>query len=150
MRKRYLYIPTSSLFLKIVAWGIDGFQKSWSDGKTAKLEACLNDFIVGLLKVAEAAKARRLKQEQEEQIRREAERRRQEEERKRQQELASRQKLEQEAASWAKSQQLRAYLAAVKDRLHAKHGEIQSGSPADQWLTWAYQHADRLDPLVNE
>ena len=149
MRKRYLYIPTSSLFLKIVAWGIDGFQKSWSDGKTAKLEACLNDFIVGLLKVAEAAKARRLKQEQEEQIRREAEHRRQDEELKRQQELASRQKLEEEAASWAKSQQLRAYLAALKNMLNAKHGEIQPGSRADQWLVWAHQHADRLDPLVN-
>ena len=77
-------------------------------------------------------------------------RRRQEEERKRQQELASRQKLEQEAASWAKAQQLRAYLAALKNMLNAKHGEIQSGSPADQWLAWAHQHADRLDPLVNE
>ena len=150
MRKRYQYIPTSSLFLKIVAWGIDGLQKSWSDGKTAKLETCLNDFIVGLLKVAEAVKARRLRQEQEEQLRREAERRGQEEAQKRQEELARRQALEQEATNWAKAQQLRAYLAAVKDRLHAKHGGIQSGGQADQWLNWAHQHADRLDPLRNE
>jgi hypothetical protein len=147
MRKRYQYIPTDSLVLKIVAWGIDGLQKSWSDGKTVKLETCLNDFIVGLLKVAEAVKARRLRQEQEEQLRLEAESRRQEEAQKRQEELARRQALEQEATNWAKAQQLRAYLAAVKDRLHAKHAEIQSGSQADQWLTWAYQHADRLDPL---
>lgn len=150
MRKRYQYIPTSSLFLKIVAWGIDGLQKSWSDGKTAKLETCLNDFIVGLLKVAEAVKARRLRQEQEEQLRREAEHRRQEEAQKRQEELARRQALEQEATNWAKAQQLRAYLAAVKDKLHAKHGEIQSGGQAGQWLNWAHQHADRLDPLRNE
>jgi hypothetical protein len=149
MRKRYSYIPTSSLFLKIVAWGIDGLQKSWSDGKTAKLETCLNDFIVGLLKVAEAVKARRLKQEQEEQLRRDAERRRQEEAQKRQEELARRQALEQDATNWATAQQLRAYLVAVKDRLHAKHGEIQSGSRADRWLTWAHQHADRLDPLIS-
>ena len=147
--RRYEYVPTGTLILKITEWGADGLQKTWSDGKTTKIEMCLNDFVVGLLKVAEAAKARRLKQEQEEQIRREAERRRQEEAQKRQQELASRQKLEEEAASWAKAQQLRAYLAALKDMLIAKHGEIQSGSPADQWLTWAYQHADRLDPLVN-
>ena len=32
-------------------------------------------------------------------------------------------------------------------RLHVKHGEIELGSHADQWLTWAHQHADRLDPL---
>ena len=150
MRKRYQYIPTSSLILKIVAWGVEGIQKSWSDGKTAKLETCLNDFIVGLLKVAEAVKARRLRREQEEQLRREAERQRQEEAQKRQEELARRQALEQEATNWAKAQQLRAYLAAVKDMLHAKHGAIQSGSQADQWLNWAHQHADRLDPLRNE
>jgi hypothetical protein len=97
--------------------------------------------------VAEVEKARRLKREQEERLRQEAEQRRQEEAQKRQEELARRQALEQEATNWAKAQQLRAYLAAVKDRLHAKHGEIQSGSHADQWLTWAHQHADRLDPL---
>ncbi len=95
-------------------------------------------------------KARRLKQEQEEQLRREAERRRQEDAQKRQEELARRQALEQEATNWAKAQQLRAYLSALKDMLNAKHGEIQSGNQADQWLTWAHQHADRLDPLRNE
>ena len=105
--------------------------------------------MVGLIRVAEVGKARRLKCEQEERLRHEAEQRRQEEERKRQEEVARRQRLEQEATNWAKAQQLRAYLAALKDRLHAKHGEIQSGSPADQWLAWAYQHADRLDPLAN-
>jgi hypothetical protein len=56
----------------------------------------------------------------------------------------------QEATNWAKAQRLRAYLSAVKDKRHAKHGEIQSGSQADRWLTWAHQHADRLDPLRNE
>lgn len=68
---------------------------------------------------------------------------------KRQEELARRQALEQEATNWAKAQQLRAYLAALKDMLITKHGEIQPGSQADTWLAWAYQHADRLDPLIN-
>lgn len=99
--------------------------------------------------MAEAVKARRFKQEQEERLRREAERRRQEEAQKRQEELARREALEQETINWAKAQQLRAYLAALKDMLIAKHGEIQQGSQADQWLVWAHQHADRLDPLIN-
>lgn len=146
--RRYEYVPTGLLALKITEWGADGLQKTWSDGKTTKLENCLNDFVVGLLKVAEAVKARRLKQEQEEQLRREAERRRQEKAVKRQEELARRQALEQEAVNWAKAQQLRTYLSALKDMLTTKHGEIQPGSQADQWLLWAHQHADRLDPLV--
>ena len=149
MRKRYQYIPTGSLFLKIVTWGVDGLQKTWSDGKTTLLETCLNDFIVGLFKVAEAAKARRLRQEQEEQARREAQRKREEEVHRQQEELAKRQALEQEAANWTKSQQIRTYLSAVKELLIAKQGEIQPGSHADQWLTWAHQHANRLDPLAN-
>ena len=148
--RRYEYVPTGTLILKITEWGADGLQKTWSDGKTAMLETCLNDFIVGLLKVAEAVKARRLKQEQEEQWRREAERRRQEEAVKRQEELVRLEALEQEAANWAKAQQLRAYLVAVKETLAARHGAIQSGSQADQWLGWAHQQANRLDPLVNE
>lgn len=145
---RYEYISTGTLILKIPEWGADGLQKTWSDGKTTKLENCLNDFIVGLLEVAEAVKVRRLKQEQEEQLRREAERRRQEEAIRRQEELARLEALEQEAANWAKAQQLRTYLLALKDMLTAKHGAIQPGSQADQWLIWAHQHADRLDPLV--
>jgi len=60
------------------------------------------------------------------------------------------QRLEQEAVNWAKAQQLRGYLAALKEVLIAKHGEIQTGSPADHWLSWAHQHADRLDPLIRE
>lgn len=146
--RRFEYVSTGMLMLKITEWGADGLQKTWSDGKTTKLENCLNDFVVGLLRVAEAVKVRRLKQEQEEQLRREAERRRQEEAVKRQKELARLQALEQEAANWAKAQQLRTYLSALKDMLTAKHGAIQPGSQADQWLIWAHQHADRLDPLV--
>ncbi len=89
----------------------------------------------------------RHKQEQEEQIRREAERHRQEEERKRQEKLARR--LEQEATNWAKAQLVRAYLVAIEETVVAWHGAIQSGSQAALWLVWAHQHADRLDPLVN-
>ncbi len=58
--------------------------------------------------------------------------------------------LEQEVVNWAKAQQLRGYLAALKEVLIAKHGGIQPGSPADQWLSWAHQHADQLDPLIGE
>lgn len=147
--RRYKYVPTGILMLKIDEY-VDGLQKSWSDGKTMQLEACLNAFMVGLLKAAEALKARRLQREQEALARLEAERRRQEEEQKRQEELARRQSLLKEAESWTKAQQLRAYLSAVKEALIKKHGVIQQGSKADQWLTWAYQQAEAFDPLRSE
>lgn len=149
-RQRYQYAPTGTLSLKITdVWG-DGLRKTWSDRKRAKIENCLNEFIVGLLRVAEAVKSARLKRELEQQTQREAQHRREEEARRRQEELARRQALEQEAVNWAKAQQLRGYLATLKEVLMAKHGESQPGSPADQWLSWAHQHADRLDPLIGE
>lgn len=146
-RERYDYIATGELFLKITEWWAGGLQKVWRDGKRAKLETCLNDFVVGLIKVAEAVKAERLKREQEHQARLEADRRRQEEERKRQEELAMRQRLEQEADSWAKAQQIRQYVAAVKELAISKHGGVQQGSQLDHWIGWASAHADCLDPL---
>jgi hypothetical protein len=149
-RTRYDYTSTGTLFLRIKEWGADGLQKTWSDGKTAKIESYLNEFIIGLLKVADAVKAERLKREQEHQARLAVEGKREEEAKKRQEEFARWQSLEQEAANWAKAQQLRAYLAALKEMLITKQGEIQQGSQADLWLGWAYQHADRLDPLVSE
>jgi hypothetical protein len=141
MRGRYRYVPTGSLFLRIGAWGTDGLQKSWSDGKTATVESCLNDFVVGLLKVAEVEKARRLEREKQERRWLEAERRRQKE-------SERRQALEQEIEKWAKVQQLRAYLAAKRRAYVTKHGEILAGSKAEQWFAWAHRYADRLDPLV--
>lgn len=145
--QRYQYVATGDLFLKITEWWGQGLRKTWSDGKTAKLETFLNDFIIGLIKVAEVVKAERLKREQEERARLEAERRRRDEERKRQEELARRESLIKEAASWTQGQQVRAYIAALKEKVIAQHGAIQAGSQVDQWLTWANRQADRLDPL---
>ena len=145
-RHEYRYVATGILTLKINEW-VDGVQKSWSDGKTARLETTLNNFLVGLLKVAEALKARRLKQEEEARLRQEAQRRREEEEQRQQEKQRRRQALFNEAESWAKAQQLRTYLAAVKEAVVTKHGTIQPGSEADQWFSWAYQQADALDPL---
>ncbi|GKS56555.1 hypothetical protein YTPLAS18_00820 [Nitrospira sp.] len=122
----------------------DGLQINWRDGKTTRLETCLNDFVIGLLKVAEGQKAWRLELEA---IRTQS-RRRIEEGQRCEEELARQKALEQEAVNWAKAQQLRAYLSEVKNMLIQKHGKIEQGSPADQWLTWAHQHADRIDPLT--
>lgn len=148
-RHRYQYVATGLLTLKINEW-VEGLQKSWSDCKTAQLETSLNDFLVGLLKVADALRARRLKREEEERREIAALRRREAQERRRQEELAKRNALIREAENWSKAQQLRTYLAAVKEAVLAKHGSIQEGSQMDQWLTWAYQQADSLDPLRHQ
>jgi len=56
--------------------------------------------------------------------------------------------LDREVASWHRSQQIRSYIDAVKKWAIQKYGEIKPDSNIHQWLSWATQQADRLDPLV--
>lgn len=146
-RQRYAYLPTGELFLKVTEWWTQGLQKTWSDRKTAKLETCLNDFIIGLIKIAQVVKAERLRREEEHRARLKAEEQRLLEERKRQEERTRRNNLIKEAAAWTQAQQVRAYIAALMEKIVARHGEIQPGSQPDQWISWASRQADRLDPL---
>ena len=56
--------------------------------------------------------------------------------------------LENQIEAWYRSRQIREYLQAVKRTAIQKYGRIEPSSELDKWLTWAKQHADRVDPLV--
>jgi hypothetical protein len=56
--------------------------------------------------------------------------------------------LDREVASWHRSQKIRSYIDAVKKWAIQKYGEIKPDGKLQQWLTWATNQADRLDPLV--
>lgn len=138
--------PSGKLTLEIKTWG--SFRKNWADAKKQKLEDCLNDFIVGLVKTSVELRTRDIEREQE------ARRR---EEQQRLQEAIARQKREEEArlqdlidktSNWQKSKQIREYIQAVQEDAFQKNGGIEPRSELDMWLTWAHQQADRLDPLI--
>jgi hypothetical protein len=143
---RYRYIPSGKLVFRINEY-IDGIRKSWSDGKKHRLEDLLNSFIIGLIGAAEQEKVKRLEREQKEREWREQEeaRRRKAEEIQKAKEKVER--LLREAQAWQKAQQVRTYIEAVKQAAIQKHGYINTGSELDNWLKWATQQADRLDPL---
>jgi hypothetical protein len=147
-RERYAYVPTDRLVLKIIEWGAQGFRKVWTDGKTAKVETCLNEFIVGLLKVAHVVKAERLQREHEHRERHEAERRQRAEEERRKKEEARRNYLMKEVEAWAQARNIRTYVTAFQEKFIARYGDIQAGSQVDQWMSWACRQADTLDPLT--
>jgi hypothetical protein len=48
---------------------------------------------------------------------------------------------------WELSARIRALVDDVEQRLLATHGRIEAGSHAGEWIRWARQQADRLDPL---
>lgn len=51
-------------------------------------------------------------------------------------------------AGWHKSQQIRAYVEAVRAAALDGHGEIGPEVDLDEWIHWAIRQADRFDPLV--
>ncbi len=119
-----------------------------SDREKSRLESNLNKVVVLLTKYAMSVKERRLQREREEREQREREEKRQEMRRLIALEKEQLKQLDAEVANWHRSQKIRQYAVAVKQAAIKKHGAIDPGSKLDQWLIWAEQQADRLDPLV--
>jgi hypothetical protein len=130
-----------------ILWGLSReFRRSWNDGKRQRVEDLLNDFVIGLVRAAEAK--RRWEQEWEEnRRRREAEENaRRLRERELALESARSSELRRQAVAWEDCQRLRAYIAAVKEAA-AQEGEIPRNEALDAWLTWAEGYVEQHDPL---
>ncbi len=145
----YDRVPSGILCLSIDEWvgGRGTQQKNWRDTKSVVLEDRLPKFMSGLIQIA-AKKSEQTRQRKEEERLRE--------ERKRiLQQKVDEYNLEKERLSglledsdnWNKAFALRQYIAEVEKCL--KNGESISfikGSAGD-WIEWAQNQADRLDPL---
>jgi hypothetical protein len=51
------------------------------------------------------------------------------------------------AANWARAQQIRGFLVAAREEATRNGQPITPGTSFGDWLVWAEQQADRLDPL---
>jgi hypothetical protein len=144
------YKPSGRFTLAIKSFVGDGGRTTWSDGKKQRIEDCLNDFIVGLIKASVVKRARNLEWERKENERIELARKRVEEEIRAQEEQARVHSLLTKTQNWKIGQQIRDYIGAVREAVIKKQGHIVPGSDIDQWLIWALQQADRFDPLNNQ
>ena len=97
---------------------------------------------------AEKRQAEQEKQRQEAQAREEESRRRAALRRQYEEEKARVESLFDAARKWVQAEQLRQYVAAAAARRTATDGDIDPCSDFGQWLKWAREQADRLDPLV--
>jgi hypothetical protein len=138
--------PTGRLRLEIATYSNRRVRRLWQDGKKQSLENCLNEVIISFLTLANEAKARRQHREEELRRRQEWERHREEKLRLIQQEERRVEELVSAAEAWHQSHRIRAYLNAVRDA--AINAPVEDGSELAQWLTWADNQADRLDPLT--
>jgi len=58
------------------------------------------------------------------------------------------QALLQEVDNWNKSEQIRAYVEAVKEWAANNNNELDQCSDMNEWIEWASQQANMLDPLT--
>jgi hypothetical protein len=141
------YIPTGKLSLCINEWALKKERKRWSDTSRKPLEKMLDEFVKRAVKIAHALHQERLEHEERiQQIERER-RQREELERQRLAEEERLRNLETQAELWAKSEQLRAYIRAVEKAASTRPLSNDLKAELDKWVSWAREHADRLDPL---
>lgn len=142
---QYDWLPTGRLTLRIdQGWG-DGTRQSWSDGKQQRLENCLNQLVVGLVVVAEQLRSKRLEWAEQERQRRTAEEHRILEKRRQEDEAARIRAIENAIAQWRTSRDVRVFVLEVRQSL-TQQGEVSEAMT--QWLEWADDFADRIDPLL--
>ena len=150
-------VPSGKLCLAIDGWGHSySGRKKWRDSKTKQLEDSLNAFIVGMLRMATWEKKHMEEMREKERQRQEWLRQREEEKRLR---AEKRRRIEEEQArvlalvsdaeNWRKSQLIREYIAEVERQINADTCTLQTDANFEDWLLWAKQQADRLDPLTS-
>lgn len=143
---RYRDEPSGLLCLVIRSrWrGMTAIEKSWDDSASRRIEDQLNAFLVGIASQAEEWNEWNRRREENERTRLEEEQRRAKEVARQEAEERRRRGLEQEAQHWVMSQNIRAYLDAVRDASGPEEGR---DAALASWLQWADAHAARLDPL---
>ena len=145
---QYDYTPSGNLVLRITNPTSDVDRLTWADGRKQRLEKVLNSFVAGLIRAAAAGRKLRVWRENFERERAEEDRKRRQRDQLKRIEERSLWALFSEAAYWQKSQQIRAYVRAVKARAEKDLCDITPGSSLDKWMAWALKRADRLDPLA--
>jgi cell division protein FtsB len=139
---KYQYAPSGQLTLKLEpVWG-SGLQGNWSDSRTRKVEERLGEVMLGMRKLAIWRAVERIR-ERERQARFEAEQQRRAELRARvEAEKQAIKRLEEDAAAWRRAEAVRAFAAA-----RAAAGDPDNDADLREWLAWAGDQADRIDPL---
>ena len=157
---RFKKVPSGHLCFRIdpdqtYYWGYgSGLRRRWADGKTRRLEDQLESVFEGLLKCATVRRDAELKAAEEKRQREEAQRQWQEQERRRadmwekiQAEQRRVNKVLADAENWRRSSLLRDYIEAVRASTLAKGLTANEQCETNEWIRWAAEQAERLDPL---
>lgn len=142
----YIYHPTGKLCLELT--NSMKTRGQFTDGARGRpLDDQLGAALESIVATAQAQKEWEARERERERQRKEEQARELQAKREREAEHARRTALEEAAARWRQSQDLRAYIDATKARADAQALTPDEEAKLAQWVTWARAHADRLDPL---
>lgn len=130
---------TLKLLIRNAPWG-EGTQSTWADGKTARLETRLNDFVVGLFRAADAIRLAREAAERQQAEWREAARRREEQAKRAAIVDRLADDLHTRSEEWLAARRLLEYLDAVEAHLSRNPADVPTLTAT--WLSWGRAHAD--------
>ena len=121
---------------------------SWSDGKVQRVEGCLNKFCIALIDLALAIKVDRAKQEERERQWQLEQQRREAIKVARNAETERRDAFEVDSQKWEKADRMRQYLDKYEASLAEQDFSDEVMVKKKEWLLWARNHADMVDPLT--
>ena len=142
------YKPTGLLCLQILEY--NDLRKRWNDTDHKKVEDAIPEFVAMLIKSA-VVRHRRTEDFRAAEL----ERQRQAAERERlreeiEAETQRRDDLLKMSENWRQAHTLRQFLEACQNLRSSRNNDDQKPKEEfENWLQWAYAHADRLDPLVD-
>jgi hypothetical protein len=144
------HVPSGNLSLWLNMPMDLGLRGTWSDGKKQRVEHCLNNFVITLIKAAHAIKVARAKEQHEREQRAAEEKRRAEYQEWRYEEEKRIRRLDEQLTAWSRAEQVREYAAAVDASVARAQGAIDATSEVGKWVAWMRDYARRLDPSGRE
>lgn len=139
---RYVWVPSGELQFVLHEYPGMPVRKSWSDGKRQRLEDKVLQILDGLQEMAAALAIKRERNAARKREWEAEEARRLQRARLAEVERLRRKRLKTALVDWERAERLRKFCDAVE--------RTGSGRPGRDWLDWAREQADLLDPILRD
>lgn len=141
------YVPNGCIKIALNegVYGYNGLRRTFSDGKTQRIETLINGILEAFAIWAAAIKEKRIQDERREREWAEAERRRKEKQKLNALEKKRVEALLVDLERWRQRKLVLAYIDYVRENLDALPAENMDA--INEWIEWAEAYADQLNPL---